>query len=393
MTPLPPDDCAAITDSVRRLLAERHAFGAGRKADVNVGPDALPPLWRDLADIGLCGLMIESAHGGIEAAEADVVQVQQVLGAALAVSPWLQNLLCAQLVRRIAEPALRDALLPALADGSRALAWLDLATGTTAHTAQARPQAEGWALDGDCAAAPFAAAVSDLLVTAWQADGTLGCFLVDPRGAGVALVPHRLVDGSWSATVRLRAAAARRLAGHGGDEPGDGAKAAGNASAAAHVQAVRALALAGLCAEAAALGEAALAATVQHLRVRQQFGQPLADYQALRHRVAEMYVALEQARSAGTLALEACEAWRDPDAAADAQRLGAQAQLVMAESVTWLLQQAIQLHGGMGMTQDLPVGHFYRRMLVINALTGGASAAARGLAARAVHAAGSVHAD
>jgi len=96
----------------------------------------------------------------------------------------------------------------------------------------------------------------------------------------------------------------------------------------------------------------------------------LAD-QALRHRVAEMYIALEQARSAAELAVEAVEAI-DP---AEAVCRSAQAQLVAAEAVTWVLQQAIQLHGGMGMTEELAVGHYYRRMLVLNALTGGAPVA------------------
>jgi alkylation response protein AidB-like acyl-CoA dehydrogenase len=188
-----------------------------------------------------------------------------------------------------------------------------------------------------------------------QPDGTGSWFMVDAAQPSIHRESYRLVDGCWAADVHFAGTTAELLQG-------------GPASAGDVETELRVTAIAGYIAEALGAAEAALTMAVQYLRARQQFGQPLGEFQTLRHRVAEMYIAQEQARSAAEMALEAATE-SEPH---ERIRRASQAQLVASEALTWMLQQAIQLHGGMGMTEELPVGHFYRRMLVINALTGGA---------------------
>jgi alkylation response protein AidB-like acyl-CoA dehydrogenase len=367
MTELSREDSAALADALRKALQERYAFGTGRKQELATGPERLPAVWQLLSGLGLNGLMLPEAHGGFGGGVADLQRVQRELGRALVLAPWFDAMLGAQAVLLAGTPEQQRTLLPALAAGELSMALAqeeDAGLAAAGHATSARPDGAGWRVDGAKTCVFHPGAVDRLLVSATVADGQTAWIVVPSKQPGVRHSGHRLVDGSWTADLVLDGARGEMLG------PPDAARQS------AALRTVRLLAVAGRCAEALGAAEAALEMTVQYLRTRKQFGQPLGDYQALRHRVAEMYIALEQARSAAELALEAVEAI-DP---AQAERSAAQAQLVAAEAVTWVLQQAIQLHGGMGMTEELPVGHYYRRMLVLNALTGGPAAALARLA-------------
>lgn len=362
MTELSREDSASLADALRKALQDRYAFAAGRKEDMATGPERLPAVWQLLCGLGLNGLMLPEVHGGFGGGVTDLQRVQRELGRALVVAPWFDSMLSAQAVLLTGTPEQQQALLPALAAGELSMALAEdeaLGLAASRQATNASPEGAGWRVDGAKASVFNAGAVDRLLVSATVAGGETAWLVVPSKQAGVRQRSYRLVDGSWTADLVLDGARGELLG------PLDTARQF------AALRSVRLLAVAGRCAEALGAAEAALEMTVQHLRTRKQFGQPLGDYQALRHRVAEMYIALEQARSAMELALEAVEAI-DP---AEAIRRSAQAQLVATEAVTWILQQAIQLHGGMGMTEELAVGHYYRRMLVLNALTGGAPVA------------------
>ncbi|QHE88115.1 acyl-CoA dehydrogenase family protein [Hydrogenophaga sp. BPS33] len=366
MSTLSTEDSASLGDALQRLLQDRYGFADARRRDLTTPAERLPVIWAPLVELGLTGLVVPEAQGGFGGGPADVQRVQRELGRALVVSPWLGVALCAHAIQHAASAAQQGAWLPAIAEGRMtvALARDDVqALNETPVPALAQAANGGWRLDGRKANVLHASAVSHLLVSACLTDGSAAWFLVDAAQAGVERQSHRLVDHAWSADVSFANAQAERL-----DAPApnlDGG--------------LRALEVAACCAEMVGGAEAALELTVQYLRTRQQFGQPLGDYQALRHRVAEMAIALEQLRSAEALALEATEA----QAPAEQTRLGAQALLVGSESATWVQRQAIQLHGGMGMTEEFAVGHHYRRQLVINALTGGEAAALSALAGNA----------
>ena len=368
---LAEEDRAALADALRQMLAERHDF-ARRRAQLAVAADVRPAIFDDLVGLGLNGLLLPEEFGGVGGGLADLQGVLRECGRALVVAPWTDTVLasCALLIAGSA--AQQAAWLPGIASGAHAfaLAHEDAAgLGAAPAATVARRQADGsWSIDGVKAAVAHAASVSHYLVAARLpvvagAGIATGWFRVAARQTGIAAACTRMVDGSWCADLRLSGATAELLG-----EPGACSDLSG---------VLEALVVACATAEAVGLAEAALELTVQYLRTRKQFGQVLGDYQALRHRVAEMAILLEQARSGAELALEAA---RDESPVARA-RLLAQAQLVSAEAVTWITQQGIQLHGGMGMTDEMAIGHYYRRMLVLNARSGGAQQALARLAA------------
>ncbi|MDO9438592.1 acyl-CoA dehydrogenase family protein [Hydrogenophaga sp.] len=366
MSTLSIEDSASLGDALQRLLQDRYGFADARRRDLTTAPDTLPAIWPSLVELGLTGLVVPEAQGGFGGGPADLQRVQRELGRALVVSPWLGVALGAQVIQRAASAEQQGAWLSAIAEGRMTLALArdsvqDLGQPPAATLAQAVEG--GWRLEGRKTNVLHADAVSHLLVFAQLPDGTPAWFLADAAQAGVACQRHRLVDHTWCADLVFSNAKAERL--DGPDAPPTGV--------------LRAVEIAAYCAEMLGGAQAALEHTVQYLRTRQQFGQALGDYQALRHRVAEMAIAMEQLRSAEELAFEGTAAG---DAAAQT-RLGAQALLIGCEAATWIQRQAIQLHGGMGMTEEFAVGHHYRRQLVINALTGGEAAALSALAAGA----------
>ncbi len=366
MSTLSTEDSASLGDALQRLLQDRYGFMDARRRDIATRENALPSIWSSLVELGLTSLVVPEAQGGFGGGPADIQRVQRELGRALVVSPWLGIALASQVMRHAASAAQQDAWLGAIAEGRMTVALArDHAQGLNeTPTPATAPTADGgWQINGRKADVLHAGAVSHLLVSARQPDGGTAWFLVDAGQEGIDRACHRLVDQAWSSDVAFHNARAERL----------------EAPAVNLDGALRALEVAAYCAEMVGSAEASLTLTVQYLRTRQQFGQPLGDYQALRHRVADMAIALEQLRSAEVLALEATET----QASAEQRRLSAQALLVGCESATWIQRQAIQLHGGMGMTEEFAVGHHYRRQLVINALTGGEGAALSALAGEA----------
>lgn len=359
MTALSLEDRDSLSDALRKALHHHHDFATWRVRELAAGFDRLPPIWSRLVELGLSSLMVPESDGGFGGCVEDLQRVQRELGRWLVVAPWFETALCTHAIVLAGTPAQRAALLPGIADGAVPMTLADghdAGLAGTRSPAVARVTAIGWQLDGWRMSVRHAGCVGRYLVPAELATGESAWFVVDPGQTGVRCSAHRLVDGTWAADVRFEAAAGEML---GSDSP--------HPNHAAVQPALRALCAAGQCAEALGMAEAALEATVRYLRTRKQFGQPLGEFQALRHRVAEMYIALEQARSAAEMALSATGA-ADPVLQS---YQAAQAQLVSSEAVAWILQQAIQLHGGMGMTDDLVVGHYYRRMLVMNAQSGG----------------------
>lgn len=359
---------SALADALRQMLAERYDFAA-RRQHLAADAGTRPAIFDNLVELGLNGLLLPEDQGGVGGGLADVQSVLRECGRALVVAPWTDTALATCALLMAGSPAQQAAWLPRIAAGELAFAIAhDEAGGLGAAPAatRARRQGDGWLLDGAKGAVAHAASVSHYLVSARLPDDAgLGWFLVATGQAGIACESYRLVDSTWSAEVRMSGVVAERL--------GDGGKGAAAADPTAALAAMR---VACATAEAVGMAEAALELTVQYLRTRKQFGQVLGDYQALRHHVAEMVIGLEQARSGAELALEAALA----ESSAEQARLMAQAQLVSSEAVTWITQQGIQLHGGMGMTDEMAIGHYYRRMLVLNARSGGAQQAPERLA-------------
>ncbi|CAN5770849.1 acyl-CoA dehydrogenase [soil metagenome] len=361
MSSMSHEDRASLANTVRRVLEDQYAFGARRNANLATASDALPPIWSELVGLGLTSLLVPESFDGIDAGPQELQVVMQEFGGALLVAPWLGTVLCGAAIASAGSPSQQAEYLPGIASGQVVMAFADEdasaldASEPTTTTASA--SGSGWRLDGRKQCVTHAGCSTDLLVSARTPDGATGLFIVDAGAKGLDAETHRLVDGGWAADLELRGVAAQALGGATSFEQ--------HASARAMLKALWVVAA---VAEAVGACESALEMSVRYLRDRKQFGQPLSENQSLRHRIAEMSIELEQLRSAAAIATEAAA---QPADAANLRRL-AQARWVASRAATFILQQAIQLHGGMGMTEALAVGHFYRRVLVLDALEGGA---------------------
>jgi alkylation response protein AidB-like acyl-CoA dehydrogenase len=347
-----------LADSVRKLLARDYGFEA-RKAVIASPSGQSASVWATMAELGLTAIALPEADGGFGGGAVDLMAVMEACGEALLVEPLLDTIaLGGRLVARAGNAAQRAALLPGVADGSVQLAFAGLEPGhryelrPTATTARA--EGSGWVLDGSKCVVIGAATAHRLVVSArtggqsGDAQG-ISLFLVDPQAAGVALNTSRTVDGQRSADVTFHGVVlgADALLGS-----------AGNALPLIEEAVDFATAL--LCADAIGAMQYANDATLEYLKTRKQFGVPIASFQVLQHRMVEMVICAEQARSMAILAAAKVD---DPavDAAERARAVSA-AKIKVADAARQISQESVQLHGGMGMTEELKISHTFRRL-------------------------------
>jgi alkylation response protein AidB-like acyl-CoA dehydrogenase len=347
-----------LGDTVQRLLAKEYAFEARRR--ILRSPEGWSrAAWGRLAELGLLGLQVPEAHGGMAPAPVETLLTMTALGKALCLEPYLSSaVLGTALLRAQAGEAQQAALLPAMAAGERIAvpahgepgARYDLSRVAT----RAVREGAGWRVRGRKAVVLHAPAADHLLVSARTAggeadEGGISLFLVPREAAGVRLLAYRTIDGPVAAEVELDAAL-----------PADALLGA-EGTAFAAIASAWDLGLAALCAEAVGVLQATLDATLEYTRTRKQFGVPIARFQALQHRMADMLIHVEQARSMGYLAaLKAGE----PDLRERRRALSA-AKVVVGQACRFVGQQAVQLHGGMGVTDELAVSHCFKRLLAI----------------------------
>jgi pimeloyl-CoA dehydrogenase small subunit len=360
------DEERLLKESVERLLADRYGFDA-RQRFMGERTGWSRALWRNYAELGLLGLPFEEKHGGIGGGPVETMIVMEAFGGALALEPYFATVvLGGGLLRRGADEAVRAELIPKIARGDLLLAFAhaerrsryDLADVATS----ARRDGGDYVLDGaktlvihgDCADKFI---VSARLAGARRDCDGLGLFVVDADAAGIARRAYPTVDSLRAAEVTLsgvRVAATQVLGEPGGAFP--------------LIAQVVDAAIAALAAEAVGAMAAMHEMTVEYLKTRKQFGVPIGSFQALQHRAAEMLIALEQARSMAFFATLKAE---EPDPT-ERRRAIAAAKVQIGRSGRFIGQQAIQLHGGIGMTMEYKVGHYFKRVTAINALFGDA---------------------
>ncbi|MFT4288743.1 acyl-CoA dehydrogenase family protein [Nocardioides sp.] len=334
----------ALRESVARLLAGR----AG--TDI----EAWRETWSALAELGVLAMALPERVGGADAGAIEVMIVAQEIGRAGLRQPFVEAVVVAgQLLAELPDQATVTAVLDGIADGSRLAVlahdeprsrWSTSAWGVTASETE-----DGWRLTGTKEPVLYGADADTLLVSAVAADGTR-LFLVDAGQDGVSTHAGTSFDDTPVARIELADARAVPLA---------DAELTHTLLMAASVRALTAYG-----AEALGAMEAAVAMTVSYLGTRKQFGVPLKAFQALTHRAADLYVAQELARSLTLHAsLALAEGVLDPDIAS---RLAVQ----LSESGRLIGRDAIQLHGGVGMTAELAVGHYTARLEAIERLWG-----------------------
>jgi len=349
-----------FADALQRWAAKDYGFEQrGKIVYSEAGVSAAA--WTALTELGVTALPIPEAQGGFSGSAIDMLVVMQELGRALVVEPYLATVLGAEFLKRTGG---HEALLEKVASGEFKLACalgekqsrhdlFDIATKAEAGT-------DGWRLTGAKTVVIHGAQADALVVSARSGGerrdtGGIALFVVPADAAGVTRRDYRTIDGQRAAdvtldNVQLPQSALLGTAGAGWDV----------------LDAVADYGATLLCAEAIGLMEALNAATLEYLKTRQQFGVPIGKFQALQHRMAEMFMQMEQARSLATLAAVKVAS----DDAEERRRTVSAAKAKIGQAAKYIGQQAVQLHGGMGVTNELPAAHYFKRLTMIELTLG-----------------------
>jgi len=358
-TPTPEQQ--QLGDMVQRFLGEQYGFEARRKIlDSREGWSR--EVWSKLAELGLLSLQLPEEQGGMAPAVVETLLTASATGKAMLLEPWVSSAIIGTvLIRELGSARQREEMLPAMAAGERIAVpahfepWARYDLRFVASSA--RRSGGSWTVKGAKPVVLHAPAADVLLVSARTSGAPeepagVSLFAVAREGPGVSLSPYRTLDGMCAADVELA------------DAPGtligaEGAAFAGLVAAFDQGLAVR-------CAEAVGALQAILDATVEYTKTRQQFGLPIARFQALQHRMADMLIHVEQARSMSYLA--AMRAAEPPGR--ERRRALAAAKVVVGEACRFVGQQAVQLHGGMGVTDEIAVSHLFRRLTALEMALG-----------------------
>ncbi len=344
------DEQQMLLDTARRFVGERYPFEYRQRVrDSAEGWSR--ETWLRLADLGLLALNVPESEGGLGAGPIETMLVCNALGEGLLLEPYVGSAVVAtSVIAELGSPHQRQRWLPHLASGEvvALLAHDEPDSGDDFARVQTRARREGehWRLDGRKSQVYHAPAANLLLVSARTEDDVLAVFAVPTNVPGVHLAAQKTVDDQCAANVHLDGAQVEADARLGADAQG----ALRNALDAG---------LAALCADAFGAMDKAFATTVDYCRSRTQFGAPIGTFQSLQHRMADMLMRLEEARAMSYLATSACG---NPDLAERRAALAA-AKALMGQCARHIGQQAIQLHGGMGMTDELAISHYFKRLI------------------------------
>jgi alkylation response protein AidB-like acyl-CoA dehydrogenase len=348
-----------LSESVRRYLADRYDFES-RKRIIASDAGSDDAVWRALAEMGLLGIPFSEEAGGFGGGAVDLMSAMQSIGDALVVEPVLATIVAGRMIDRAGGAAQKSEILPGVVDGSTRLAFAhgeDGARYRLAHVAaSATRSGDGWRLDG-LKRVVVGAPLADLLLVSARTSGQagdvegIGLFLVAADASGVSMTSYRNIDNQRAADVRLDGVIVRGDALVGG---------AGDALPVIEEAVDFGTAL--LCAEAFGAIQYANDATLEYLKTRKQFGVPIGSFQALQHRMVDMFVTAEQVRSMTYLVCSRIDSEREP---ARRARAVSAAKIKIADACRHVSQESVQLHGGMGMTEEMKVSHTFRRLTMI----------------------------
>ena len=350
--------------SAQRFVKDAYGFETYLK--VEASPQGYSPaVWKKMAEMGWTSLIIPSEDGGQGLGAVELLQLMEALGRGLCIEPYLANaVLSAQIITSMGSAKQRAELLPGLIDGSRQISFAHSEVDgrfNRAHCAtRAKAQGAGYRLDGRKSLVLNAPNADQIVVLARTSgglaeEGGLSLFVVDARAAGVSLRPYKVLGGGVAADVILEdvAVSADALLGEAGaahDAVGD----------------VIDLATAASCADAYGAMQALLEKTVSYMKTRKQFGQPLSSMQVIQHRLVDMFIEVQQTQS---MILMASIKLLDPSRA-ERQKAVSACKAYVHKASKFVAQWAVQLHGGIGMTEELEIGHYFRRLTAFGNLFG-----------------------
>jgi len=348
-----------LRGSLQRLLRDRYDFDARRKI-VATDEGWSRKHWSAFAELGLCAAPFQESSGGLGGGPLATMIVMREFGRNLVVEPFLETVVLAGgLIEDVGSQAQHDAFLPQIMAGESiwALAW---AEGRSRYdfnnvATTARRQGEVYVLNGTKATvigAPWA----DKLIVSARTSGEprdrsgVSLFVVDRQSANLHLQSFKTIDGRRAAEITLMnvQVPASQLLGTEGE-------------GVAALEACRDRAIAALCAEAVGAMSELNSVTLEYAKTRKQFGVALGRFQVLQHRVVDMFIALEEAISL-TQHLNLSLVANEPNGS----KLASGAKTKVGYAARFIAEQAIQLHGGMGMSDELSVGHYFKRIASIN---------------------------
>jgi alkylation response protein AidB-like acyl-CoA dehydrogenase len=348
-----------LSDAVQGFVTKEYTFEARRR--ILQSPDGWSrQVWSKLAEMGLLSLQVPEEYGGMGPAPIETMLTMQAIGRALLLEPYLASaIISTALIRDLGSSAQKRALLPSLTAGEKIAVPAHVEHGSRydlsrVETSAAR-RGNGYLLNGRKTVVLHAAAADLLIVSARTAGNPedepgLSLFAVEREANGVSLQSYPTLDERRGADVTLRDVPVPREALLGPE---------GKAFPA--VSAAWDLGIAALCAEAVGALEAIFQLTVEYTKTRKQFEVPISHFQALQHRMVDMLIHVEQAKSMGYLAAMRCDE-RDP--AARGRAISA-AKVRIGQACRSVGQEAVQLHGGMGVTEEMSVSHYFRRLTAI----------------------------
>jgi alkylation response protein AidB-like acyl-CoA dehydrogenase len=342
-------------ERLRKLRSMPHVEGVEQRHRAESHPTGWDQgVWAQMAELGWLGLFYPEAVGGLGLRFFDASLVIEQLGTTLVPEPYVASaVLAGWPLYRCGSAAQHAAFLTPMIEGktSLALAWQEAGSryDATKVGASARRSGGGWALSGDKAFVLNGHAADHLVVSAKLDDGALGLFVVDPGAAGVSVQPFGTMDGLRAARVTFENVAVgedRRLA---------------SGDVAAALEWALDLAAAAACAEGLGIARTVLEMTSAYLKTRKQFGVAIGSFQALQHRCVDMFVQTQLLESTAILAAARADD-EDPDVRRRAVSIAKARLGVGGKFVT---QQSIQLHGGIGVTDEHDVGLYFKRMQVL----------------------------
>jgi alkylation response protein AidB-like acyl-CoA dehydrogenase len=349
-----------FSDALRRWAEKDYGFEHRNKI-IHSEQGVSDKAWATLTELGMTALPVPEAQGGFSGSAVDMMVVMKELGRGMVVEPYFATMLGAEFLKLGGG---HDALLEQVAAGKLKLASA-LGEKQSRHdlfdiAASAKASGDGYVISGTKSVV-LHGAQADMLIVSARSNGAqrdtagISLFVVPADAAGVARRDYRTIDGQRAADitfadVKLPSSALLGSAGAGWEL----------------LDAAADYGIALLCAEAVGIMEALNGATLEYLKTRQQFGVPIGKFQALQHRMAEMFMQMEQARSMATLAAVKV-------ASADAEerrRTVSAAKARVGQALKYIGQQAVQLHGGMGVTNELPAAHYFKRLTMIELTLG-----------------------
>ncbi|ABI66816.1 acyl-CoA dehydrogenase domain protein [Maricaulis maris MCS10] len=335
----PTEDRRMIGDSLRRYLAEQYPIEHRNKVAYE-GVFHDPAKWAELAELGILGALVTEDDGGFGGAGFDITTVFEEMGRAICAEPMLGNLMALRLYAALGESERVEAIIAGAEraafgfDESDAYGDLDEITTT----------ADGDTLTGRKTVVYGGNSADFLLIAAKSASGALGLYEVAASDAEV--LPYAMIDGAGAAEIILDKAKARCLA--------EDARAA--------IEAALDAGRVALCAEAVGAMDVLKVMTKDYLMQRQQFGRPIALFQALQHRLVDFSIEIEQARS---ITIHAAARLDSEDAKARALAV-AQAKNLIGRASKLVAEEAVQMHGGIGMTWEYAGSHYAKRLIMID---------------------------